>query len=145
MPKRDEQFERFLFEMDDALAELLAYVDRLDDGELRPLDYSFESLDRLEKLFRRYLEGVLAPGVSDEIFRTRVARYVGETVRRRIGGTWAVDRNKRSITVDLPGIKDLPGCHRSYIWCPHAVLANLAHNRVGLLRSASEVHLRYVR
>lgn len=138
----EERFELFLFEMDDALEALASFVHELGRRDLEPLDYSIESVDRAERLYSLYLEGQISPDVSDDIFTTRLARYLGETLRKRVGGRWTLTRDEKYLTVGLPGITAIPGAHESYIWTPHAVISNFKVRREeGLLRRALESNL----
>src|SRR6478609_1794019 len=90
---RREKFEDYLFHMDDSLDALTAFAKSLDRPELLPLDYSFESLDRLESLFELVLNGDAKPDVSNDLFQTRLATYLGETRRKNLGGKWKLEED----------------------------------------------------
>jgi hypothetical protein len=60
--------------------------------ELLPLDYRFESLDRVEKLYGLVLDGTITSPVNSEAFATRLGSYIGETLLKQIGGKRSVMR-----------------------------------------------------
>lgn len=83
---KDDSFEMWLADMDDALDR---FIQSVDPGTARLLDYSPSSLAPLEKwILERYStpDAMLAPPESRTI--DGIARYVGETIRKEIGGRW---------------------------------------------------------
>ncbi len=79
-------------------------IDRLQDFFLPadfPLDYSPESLRRLESLvIARYARGVPLPYGDD--FIESVVAYAGEVLIRMTGGTWAIGPHSSGTTVEVP-------------------------------------------
>src|SRR5262245_51374817 len=74
--------------MDDALAAFLATLPEDIRGRL---DYSAQSLDALEGwLLSRYTDPkqLLAPEAASVL--DGAARYLGETIRKEMGGTWEI-------------------------------------------------------
>lgn len=83
-----EEFEHWLAHMDDALEEFKA---SLPAEVARKLDYSIESLDVLERLLLdRYDSFEAAQRSGNSKFFDGCARYVGETVRKHVGGKWNI-------------------------------------------------------
>ena len=84
----DEDFQSWLFEMDDALERFLSLL----PSHLRPaLDFSPGSLDVLEQwILERYagVSEILEPG--EALILDGLARYVGETFREQLGGYWQI-------------------------------------------------------
>ena len=109
-----EKFDLFLFELDDALMRLRAQVAAFDLPELLPLDGTPESLDRLERAYDLVLDGDVRSGDLD-VFATRVARYLGEALRRDVGGHWRLCTERRNVAYGLPWITELPNL-RGFGW-----------------------------
>jgi hypothetical protein len=122
-----EKFELFLFELDDALMGLRAQVAAFDLPELLPLDGTPESLDRLERAYDLVLDGDVRSGDLD-VFATRVARYLGEALRRDVGGHWRLCMERRNVAYGLPWITELPNLG-GFGWCPLLVVFNYRHGR----------------
>lgn len=86
-----DAFDQFLFEMPEMPGEL----GKLATQAGRSLDSSIVSLDRAEALLALALDGHLA-------FVTTIARYVGDTMIKRVGGTWSYVKSSRSPASDIP-------------------------------------------
>lgn len=85
-----DDFELWLFQMDDRLADFLK---TLPADVSKSLDYSLASIAELEKwLLRRYrnIQAILQD--SEKATLDQAACYVGETIRKNIGGTWDIDQ-----------------------------------------------------
>lgn len=121
----------------DALDALKTQVTEMGRPELLPLDNTYESLDRLEAAFGLVLDRV-APVDDLDIFATRVARYLGRTFQKHMGGNWELCDDPQDINYGLPWLTDFEGL-AGFGWCPQAVVSNYEGNRrPGLLRSATE-------
>jgi hypothetical protein len=84
-PLSRDDFEQWLFDMDDALDAF-----RASNPELA-LDGTDASLARLERwLLGRYPSAEALTAPSEEPILDGAARYLGETMRKRVGGTWDV-------------------------------------------------------
>lgn len=84
----NDRFQHWLMHMDDALD---AFIAGLPEGERAKLDYSIASLDAIEALLlARHPSGEDARKTGDPRFFDGCARYVGETLRLRLGGKWAI-------------------------------------------------------
>lgn len=127
--RREEEFQKFLVEMDDVLEGLLERAER--DG--RVLDYSPASLDALEEL---WLSGKSAGDA--EVLSTRCARYVGEVYRRNLGGVWKLELNSpKKAAYGLPVISGFSS--RDYSSCPTLLFQSFRAREIrGLLRTAYE-------
>lgn len=75
-----DEFEEFLFEMDDVLDDLVADAGSKGFG----FDFSLESLDAFEE----YLSSLRREGQPRDFLRTRGGRYLGEVFRKTFGGRW---------------------------------------------------------
>jgi hypothetical protein len=85
----DDDFQYWLFYMDDALEE---FFEMLPASVRERLDYSIDSLDVLEAwLLERYPNPEAAVETSETLPLDGAARYIGETFRKTIGGRWWVD------------------------------------------------------
>ena len=83
-----DDFQYWLFYMDD---DLQAFMDRLSPDVRQKLDYSVESLDALEGwLLRRYQEPGELQRESELVIWDGAGRYIGETIRRNVGGKWRI-------------------------------------------------------
>jgi hypothetical protein len=83
-----DDFEYWLADMDDALDRFIATLPASLRGRL---DYSPASLDALEAwILERYptTQAMLAPSEAQVV--DGLARYVGETIRKNIGGKWDI-------------------------------------------------------
>ena len=88
MPITEEQFEYWLADMDDALERFFA---TLPDEVRNQLDYSPQSLDVLEKwLLSKYSKMDELQRPSESRALDGMARYVGETFRKNLGGHWEI-------------------------------------------------------
>lgn len=86
--KQREDFEYWLADMDDAIER---FLDRLPAEVVERLDFSPGSLDALESwILNRYTntQEMLAP--SESLVVDGLARYIGETFRKAIGGHWEI-------------------------------------------------------
>lgn len=134
MNEEQEKFELFLFEMDDAFEH---FIDKAAASGFT-LDYSIESLDRLE-------EFSLSPKSStfdQEDFIHNAARYLGETVRRVYGGKWQLEiDNPKHLFYGLPV---LTGHAPSEVkLCPHQIFRMFTKGKPqGFLRQvvAAQIH-----
>jgi len=133
-PAELEKFEHFLFEMDDVLEPFIANADTAGIS----LDYSFESLDVLERLLLSH-----AANGDDGQLRNRAARYLGEVFRKNIGGKWELClKDPKYLFFKLPVIT---GYSKMPIeFCPIEVINNFMRKReLGLFKRAVESHLEF--
>ena len=81
-------FESWLVDMDDALER---FVDALPQELAQRLDYTPGSLDALEKwILDRYASTDQMLASSQATTVDGLARYIGETFRKAIGGRWGI-------------------------------------------------------
>lgn len=81
-----DEFQQWVFDMDDALD---AFRQRFPADQRARLDFSPESLDVVEKwILDRYpsTAAMLADGEAETV--DQLARYIGETFRKTLGGSW---------------------------------------------------------
>ncbi|MBD1823644.1 hypothetical protein H6F51_14240 [Cyanobacteria bacterium FACHB-DQ100] len=98
-----DDFDQWIFLMDDALEEFFQSL----PAELRgKLDHSISSLDVIEGwILSKYrtIQEIQAPGEATVL--DGLARYVGETFRKNLGGYWDIDlKNEKSIYFNFPVI-----------------------------------------
>lgn len=121
-----DDFEHWLFEMDDHLEKFICV---LPTDVSTKMDYSADSLSCLEGwLLTKY-------GSVDEILKESekqmldmAARYVGETLRRNLGGIWSIDlKNKKNVYYRVPVIEK-QGC---WTECPVTLVTASTDRRTG--------------
>lgn len=129
-----EQFEQYLFEMDDVLD---AFVNDASDASIT-LDFSVSSLADLE----RYWLGLPA-AQRTEPMKGRFVRYLGETFRRNVGGKWRLfEGEPRNICFGLPVIDGFS--KPAYPFCPQNVFENFVLSRTpGLLHSSVKTDMTF--
>jgi hypothetical protein len=125
---KTEQFQYWLADMDHALERFMSALPK----SLRDrLDYSPQSLNWLEAWY-------LTQFPTFEATRDRAAssvldacaRYVGETIRRRVGGTWFVSfADHRNAFHGLPQLGNAPA-YRAQC-CPLTLVTAAADRRTG--------------
>jgi hypothetical protein len=126
--KRREDFEEWLFEMDDALEQ---FVESIGEPTRSQLDLSPASLDVLEAwVLERYGSPVELMKPEAKQVLDGLARYIGETFRKQIGGRW-------QIRLDDPkyaffGLPELTGfSERPTPVCPHSLATATTDRRNG--------------
>ncbi|MBY6277960.1 MAG: hypothetical protein CWE10_17545 [Symbiobacterium thermophilum] len=128
-----EKFAEFLFEMDDVLEEFIEEASQAGYD----LDYSLESLDRLEEYWL-----AVSPRVEDPVrLMNRMARYYGEVFRLNFGGKWRLsDRNPRHMYYGYPVIYGFIEKNPEFEFCPLFQFQVFAAKQTrGLLRSVLDV------
>jgi hypothetical protein len=113
-----DEFEIWLFEMDD---ELDAFISETAPGISDQLDFSEESLDVLEDwMLSRYKTVDELMENSQKIVLDRIARYIGETIRKKYNLTWKIElQDPDDAYYGLPVMTDKKG-KRNYE-CPHSL------------------------
>jgi hypothetical protein len=130
-PEEREQFEHYLFEMDDVLG---IFVEQARNAGYQ-LDYSMDSLAQLEAYW-----WAIGESASDGTAGNRAARYLGEVFRRQLGGKWELcDKGHRYLYDKRPVIVGYSKVDLEF--CPMEIFANFARRREqGMLRRAVEAH-----
>jgi hypothetical protein len=123
-----DDFENWLFDMDDALDR---FRDDVPKVVRERLDYSFESLEPLEQwILQKYVDTKSMLVASEANTVDGIARYIGETFRKQVGGKW-------NIRLDDPeyvyyGLPELTGFSKSPTpICPHTLATASADRRTG--------------
>lgn len=123
-----DQFQHWLMDMDDAIARFLA---TMPEADARKLDFSAQSLNAVETLALRAYAGIDAlkkPSESKTV--DAMARYVGETFRRHLGGKWFIDfSDPKNAFYGLPQLKDMRG--QSAQICPMTLVSAATDRRKG--------------
>ena len=121
-----DDFEQWLFEMDERLDEFIGNVPR---NVSMKMDYSVESLSLLENwLLTKYRSNNEILKDSEKQLLDMVARYVGEALRKNLGGVWNIDlKNKSSVYYELPVIEK-QGC---WTECPVTLVTASIDRRSG--------------
>jgi hypothetical protein len=124
---RDE-FEYWLIDMDNALAEFSTYF---PEAERKQLDYSGESLNIVEQwLLRKYSNVQSAISPSEAPYIDKAARYVGETFRKHLGGYWYIElNNKKYVYFGLPQLRGKS--NKCTPDCPHTMVTTCLDRRTG--------------
>jgi hypothetical protein len=108
MPSTREDFNYWVADMDDALDRFMATLPE----DIRPkLDFSPQSLDVIEQwLLDRYPSLDVARTSGDSKVFDGVARYLGETFRRNVGGHWSISfDDPRNVAYGLPVLTGFKG------------------------------------
>jgi hypothetical protein len=136
---RDE-FESWLVDMDDALER---FVDGLPREVSQRLDYTPSSLDALEGwILDRYESTDQMLAASQAATVDGLARYVGETFRKAIGGRWGIRLDDpKYVFYGLPEIMGYSDKPTSL--CPISLATASADRRSG--RYLSGVLASYIR
>ncbi|MBN8602803.1 MAG: hypothetical protein J0M26_17335 [Planctomycetes bacterium] len=121
-----DDFEHWLFEMDDHLKK---FIDILPTDISSKLDYSTGSLSFLEGwLLSKYGSVNEILKESEKQTLDMVARYVGETFRKNLGGIWNIDlKNKKNVFYRMPVIEKLG----SWTQCPITLVTASLDRRSG--------------
>lgn len=120
-----DDFETWLFEMDD---ELEVFIKEASPQIKHKLDFSEESLDALEEwLLAKYKTTDEIMHESQKSMLDRVARYVGETIRKKYNLVWKIELERpNDVYYGLPVLTDKKG--KNNYECPLS-LVTAAVNR----------------
>ena len=128
MADQDDQFQHWLMDMDDTIARFLA---KMPDDDARQLDFSAQSLNAIEAIALRVYAGIdelKKPSESAAV--DAMARYVGETFRRHLGGKWFIDfTDQKNAFYGLPQLKDMRG--QTTQICPMTLVSASTDRRKG--------------
>jgi len=118
--KRKENFEVWLFTMSDVLEE---FIESFLNETNHELDYSSNSLILLEKYIHKNFSVISELNSEDNKFKYDVlTRYLGETIRKNIGGIWKLDiENEKSAYYKLPVLID--DIEKPTPICPHKLIS----------------------
>lgn len=84
----NEEFEHWLFYMDDALLEFQKMV---PEPLMNKLDYSIGSLDQLEDwMLKTFDNPNMLLEESNKVIQDRISRYIGETYRKILNAQWSI-------------------------------------------------------
>lgn len=128
-PTSRELFEYWLADMDDALAR---FTQRLPRDVAEKLDYSAASLDVLESwLLAHYPDIPSMRPESEADLVDGMARYVGETFRKHLGGRWDIELENPKYAYF--GIPQLIGFwNNSTPVAPRTLVTTAADRRTGI-------------
>lgn len=127
MPDTRDDFEHWLFEMDDRLEQFLRDLPTHIGSKM---DYSAESLSVLEDwLMTRYQSVNDILKESEKLMLDMLSRYVGESLRKNLGGIWSIDlKNKKSVYYRIPVIEK----KGSWTECPVTLVTASMDRRTGV-------------
>jgi hypothetical protein len=123
-----DDFEYWLADMGDALDRFLESLPR----EIRSrLDYSIESLDALESwILSTYPDSKDMLPMEESTRVGGAARYIGQTIRKNIGGHWDINLDRPHIA--FYGIPIVTGFSPTPTpMCPLAMATSTANRRTG--------------
>lgn len=127
-----DEFEVWLFEMDD---ELDVFISETAAEIGNKLDFSEESLDILEDwMLARYKTVDELMADSQKIIWDRIARYIGETIRKKYNLIWKIELQRpNDVYYGLPVMTDKKG--KNNYECPHSLAtATVDRREKGYLR-----------
>lgn len=121
-----DDFEYWLISMDD---ELDIFFSSLPSDFVNKLDFSLDSLIELEEfVLDKYASANLIMDQTNKMELDRLSRYVGETIRKSIGGTWDIElEDSDNAYYKLPIL-----VHKKYgKECPVTLVTTCADRRKG--------------
>ncbi len=121
-----DDFEQWLFDMDECIEEFLAF---LPSDVQKRLDYSPSSLSTLESwLLTKYARVKEIMLDSERSTLDHASRYVGETFRKNIGGIWTIDQDNRD-----NAFYRIPVLQKKDLWteCPVTLVTASLDRRTG--------------
>ncbi len=125
--EKKEQFEYWLFDMDNVLEEFISKY----QSENLLLDYSLASLDGIENLILKSFDTIEELKKKEySHFYDELSRYVGETFRKNAGGKWKLDIERESNAYYNLPILDYPTPA-----CPHRLVTACIDRRTGVFFS----------
>lgn len=128
-----ENFELWLFEMDDALERFVALV----PTELNvKLDFSLDSLDAIESwLVERFSSHQELLSAANKALHDGLARYIGETFRRSLRDVkWSIRFDDEKFA--FFGLPILIDGQSNTVVCPHTLTTTAIARRSGTFLSA---------
>ncbi len=135
-----DDFDSWLVDMDDALER---FVDGLPEEVAQRLDYTPGSLDALEKwILDKYESTDQMLAASQATTVDGLARYIGETFRKAIGGRWGIRLDDPKYA--FYGLPEIVGyADKGTSLCPISLATASADRRNG--RYLSDVLASYIR
>lgn len=123
-----EDFEYWLADMPDALER---FFKGLSPDIRERLDFSLGTLETIEAwILTKYADTKQALLPEESRAVDGLARYIGESLRRNIGGKWSIRLDDPSYVYH--GIPELTGfAERSTPVCPHTLVTATADRRTG--------------
>lgn len=124
----EEAFEVWVTQMPESIEDFFGSV----PGELAgKLDFSPDSLRELEAwMLAAFPDMECFSKDADIKVVDGTARYIGETLRRNLGGSWDIRlQNKKHVYYGMPIITGLRGNGTPV--CPHFLATTLLHRRTG--------------
>lgn len=125
MALKRADFECWLIQMDDSLAEFMQAVPKELASQL---DYSLHSLTPLETwLLAKYKNTPAILRDSEKQLLDQLGRYVGETMRKNFGGIWNMElKQKRDVYFGMPVLE-----RNNNVECPVSVVTASLDRRTG--------------
>ena len=122
-----ETFEVWIVAMDDVLDEFMAAL----PAPIRArLDYSPESLDVVENWLIEHFETPEALRAAETLNLDGAARYIGETLRKNLGGHWTVELDDpKFVYHGLPILTGFKGENSPF--SPHSLTSAATDRRTG--------------
>lgn len=118
----------------DQAVSMLASLIGNHGGDAPSLDYSYESLDRLEWFLRQIIEKKIVHPYSRETLRWLLGAYLGEVLRRNVGGRWGIRDG-------APAVLAIPGLTKEYSFIPTRTIRAFGRDPgTGRVRQAVEKH-----
>jgi len=122
-----EEFEIWLFEMDNALDDLFELFKEKDLEELKK--YSLDSLNIIEEwlLIKFNLPDEILEK-SNKIILDSSSRFIGEVIRKKVSGKWSIElKDKDDAYFGIPVIVSKDEKH--FFDCPHSLTTALLDRR----------------
>jgi hypothetical protein len=115
--KIEEQYVSYITFMKDNLNDLEEAL-KLRYGKEYELSYEEDSIDEIELFLSEQLQEYTITTFPKGKLLENVSTYMGELVRRKMNGHWALEREEDVLTFGYPYITNLDGLPKEGGWVP---------------------------
>lgn len=132
-----DNFQHYLTDIDDDLVGLSIYIQEYLRKDTI-LDYSINSLSYVEDFLDYQFNNYNLHNFSVDKLIEIVSFYMGEIVRKKVGGKWAICLDEEDIDYGYPMLHLLQGFPDDFGWSPIQVVLSFKETRKkGLLKQAT--------
>ncbi|CAA6808545.1 MAG: Unknown protein [uncultured Sulfurovum sp.] len=136
--KMENDFQIYLMSINDNLDDLEVVLKEHYGSEYQ-LDFTIESLDKIEDFLSKQLENYAIKIYPLGKLLENVSTYMGEIARRKLSGYWDLERDNKDFDFGYPMITDLDGLPKDFGWSPIQVVFNFKRKKkIGLLKRATK-------
>jgi hypothetical protein len=136
--KMEHDFQIYVTGLKDNLSDL-EYVLKDAYGPDYHLDFTFESLDAVERFLAHQLDHYTIKIFPIGKLLENISTYMGETAIKKLNGHWDLERNPKDFDFGYPMVVHLDGLPKDFGWCPIQVVFNFKrHREFGMLKKAAQ-------